>query len=238
VVELYIFDFDGTLCATHEAIAHCLLRTFDYYSEPQPAAAAITAAIRSGIGLAETFARLRNHGLQPHEADGWAATYREFYNSGDGQGRTYLFPGVEEALAHVRDSGGAIAVVSNKGEVSVRHALAHFGIARYVDLVVGDRPGIASKPNPGSYHQIIAPAFPGITPAETMIIGDTAADIVYARNIGAVACWACYGYGDAEWCSGLAPDIILEDIGDLKARVPLTPDGVSGSPNWARTDSR
>lgn len=217
MLRLCIFDFDGTLCATHEAIAYCLNRTFEHYGEPLPSSEAITATIRTGIGLSETFAALRTNSLNAGDSDGWVATYRALYNGGDGQARSYLFPGVEDVLAHLKERGCRIAVVSNKGEVAVREALAHYGIADYVDLAVCDRPGVARKPDPASYRQIIAPAFPDIAPAETIVIGDTAADIVYARNVGARACWAGYGYGDGEICSSLQPDVTLERIADLKA---------------------
>ncbi len=222
-----MFDFDGTLCATREAISHCLAATFDRHREPPPSASAIAAVIRDGIALSETFVQLRGDRFTSDDADAWMKSYREIYNGGEGQARTYLFAGVERVLRHLKDTGCSVAVVSNKGEASVHGALEHFGIAGYIDLVAGDRPGMAKKPDPASYREIIAPAFPGISPAETMVVGDTAADISYARNIGARCCWASYGYGDAETCLRLSPDLVVADIGEL---VELCPEPAAREP--------
>jgi phosphoglycolate phosphatase len=41
-----------------------------------------------------------------------------------------------------------------------------------------------------------------------LVAGDTDRDILYARRIGATACWAAYGYGDPDECRLLHPEFI------------------------------
>jgi len=38
------------------------------------------------------------------------------------------------------------------------------------------------------------------------MVGDTEADLHFARDVGIRSCWASYGYGDHDGCRALAPD--------------------------------
>ena len=52
-------------------------------------------------------------------------------------------------------------------------------------------------------------------PRRVLIVGDTEADILFAKNAGLRSCWASYGYGDEAVCKALAPEFILPDIARL-----------------------
>jgi phosphoglycolate phosphatase len=39
-----------------------------------------------------------------------------------------------------------------------------------------------------------------------IMVGDTEADLCFARDVGIMSCWASYGYGDRDGCRALAPD--------------------------------
>lgn len=216
MIRLVLLDFDGTLCVTHEAIGHCLVETMRHYGLAPPDGEAIMRTIRSGVGLSETFAALTAaEGLGELDPGDLVVTYRELYNGGIAEARTRLFPGTREALAALGTRGIRLAVLSNKGEVAVRSALARFDLIGLVDLVVCETPGVPKKPDPASYHRFVRPAFPDIAGAETLVVGDTVADIRYAANIGAFSCWARYGYGHDEECTGLAPNATIASISEL-----------------------
>jgi phosphoglycolate phosphatase len=149
-------------------------------------------------------------GLDEREIDNWIVVYREIYNGGEGERQTRLFPGVQETLHLLTDAGCRVVVVSNKGERAVHNALNSLGIEKYVDLAICDRPGVKKKPDAASYVDIIQPAFSAIGADRTIVVGDTTADIQFARNCGLSVCWAAYGYGDAEVCYGMKPDIVID----------------------------
>jgi phosphoglycolate phosphatase len=65
----------------------------------------------------------------------------------------------------------------------------------------------------------VMPLFVGATASEFLMIGDTSADIAFARAVGIKSCWASYGYGDRETCRALAPDYEIASISDLIAIV-------------------
>lgn len=218
MIKLCILDFDGTLCGTHDAIAFCLNRTFDLYNQPRPSPERLDAAIKAGVVMVEAVAMLTDGRLQDAEAQEWTSTYRTLYRE-HGLERSILFPGVKEGLERLKDSGRSLVIASNKAAASVATALEHYDIARYIDLSVCDPEGIPKKPDPASYTQLIAPAFPHIMPAEIIVVGDTHADLGLARNIGALSCWARYGYGDQAACLAMNPDIVIEAFGELEVRL-------------------
>jgi phosphoglycolate phosphatase len=215
MIELCLFDFDGTLCATHDAIVHCMLATFDHYNQPRPELGDVNTAIRGGVGIAETFANLHSLGLSIPESESWRETYRTIYNSGDGLARTTLFDGAEDILKSLKAHSIPMVVVSNKGEEAVVKAIPHFKLGSYFDAVIAEREGIVLKPDPSSYRELIAPAYPRITPDRTLMIGDTLSDLAYAKNTGMKSCWARYGYGDPALCLALKPDYIMEKLVDI-----------------------
>ncbi|WP_334419151.1 MULTISPECIES: HAD family hydrolase [unclassified Bradyrhizobium] len=132
-----------------------------------------------------------------------------------GRSRTQLFPYAHAALKAISAAGIGIVVVSNKGEKAIQIALEQFRISSFVSLLVCDRPGAKMKPDPACFTEIIQPALGFVAPADTIVIGDTVADIQFARNIGARSCWASYGYGDPVQCRALAPDHIVSSLNEL-----------------------
>jgi phosphoglycolate phosphatase len=212
--KLAIFDFDGTLFDTRRAIAHCIQRTFDVRGQARPPATAISRTVSQGIGLEDTFSRLLPAGNpQLSHLPLWVTTYRCLYKD-EGEQQVRPFGDVGSLLSKLKNSGTQIAVVSNKGAAAVHHALDAFNLAVHVSLVVGDTPGMAKKPDPMCFEQVIRPHFGKEVCMEAVVIGDTAADIKFARNIGAHACWARYGYGDTEECAALLPEMTIMAIED------------------------
>lgn len=214
MIRLCILDFDGTLCGTRDAIAFCIDGTFDHYGVPRPGLERREAVIETGVVMAEAMAILNAGTSYERDSEQWAATYRALYRE-HGLARSHLFPGVREALERLNASGRSLVIASNKAPASVDMALAHFGLAPFVDLAVCDPQGVPKKPDPASYTRLIAPAFPGIAPHETVMVGDTAADRGFARNIGAYFAWASYGYGDPDAGLDSGSDAVLKSFAEL-----------------------
>lgn len=215
-MQLAIFDFDGTLCATHDAIVHCIALSFEHHGRRAPSRLQIRETISRGIGLADTFRAFDATTFDDSDRlDAWVRTYREYYNSDQGRSRTQLFPFAHATLEAISTAGIGIVVVSNKGEMAIQIALEQFRISSFVSLLVCDRPGAKMKPDPACFNEIIRPALGFVAPEHTLVIGDTVADIQFARNIGARSCWASYGYGEPIQCRALAPDHIVSSLNEL-----------------------
>jgi len=59
----------------------------------------------------------------------------------------------------------------------------------------------------------------GLDPKEVLVVGGTVADIRFERNIGAMACWVRFGYGDKEECEKLGPELAVENLEEVQTLV-------------------
>ncbi len=204
--DLALFDFDGTLCDSSDGIALGMSLAFQDFGLPAPSAQAVREVI--GLRIEECFRRLVP-GLEEADLPRWITTYRDHYYA-QGLLLNRLFPGVRRMLAAVRDAGLAVGIVSNKGQHGLEHALQSLGLAGFCQLTAGARGDGPRKPDPAFYETYVAPVFPGISRQRVVLLGDTATDLLFARNLGLDACFAAWGYGDRESCLALEPRYVAE----------------------------
>ncbi|KFY02242.1 hypothetical protein O988_02281 [Pseudogymnoascus sp. VKM F-3808] len=226
MANLVIFDFDGTLFDTHQSIEHTIKLTFETllpnYVPPQDE---IHRLIACGAGLSDTFRYLHPDMTTFNSSEEqWITTYRELYST-HGQDLIKAFPGAKQLLEHLKTHDIPISIVSNKGVVAVKTALDRNGLGGYVPegLIVGDKtPGAERKPHPVSFTSVLVPKLRELgkwrdeaDASEVLVVGDTVADIQFAKNIGCRACWCRYGYGDQEACQALNPDFVIDSLADV-----------------------
>lgn len=226
MISLAIFDFDGTLFDTHESISQTIKLTFDALLSTQtPPEAEIYRLIASGAGLADTFKALHPSPgeFTPTDEDEWIEKYRALYST-HGQSLIKAFPGAKDLLTELNSYKVPIAIVSNKGVAAVKTALERNDLAGYVpeDLIIGDKTsGAKRKPDPASYVDVLAPTLRErygageLEPEKVLVVGDTVADIQFARNIGSKVCWCRYGYGDREACQELGADFVVDSLAEV-----------------------
>ena len=213
--KLIIFDFDGTLAITHKAIISCIAKTFESFNITPPAAETIRAMI--GINLPNTF-KILHPGIEENTIPEWVEIYRSYYRT-EGEKQLDLFPGTKEILRLASKSGLSLGVFSNKHVIFVNLFLEKLRINGFFDLILGDNGQIIQKPNPSVFYSIIKPLFPELDNSQVLMVGDTAVDLLFAKNAGIDVCWAAYGYGDRPECLALAPTFAIEDISELAAIV-------------------
>lgn len=130
------------------------------------------------------------------------------------------FPGAADTLAATRAAGAEIVVISNKGLAILENSLRRLGLYDYAALVVADDRAATGrprplKPDPALYVEFIRPRFPHISPAHTLMVGDTATDLQFARNCGLAAAWVTFGFGTAAECLPLQPAYQLHQLSEL-----------------------
>ena len=223
--DLLIFDFDGTLCDTRVAIAHCLKRALAKYGRPIPPPEQMAKIVSKGLSLPETMISLdpslRAHGETVTQM---VSAYRSFYRS-EGDPLIKAFPGTKATVQSVHASGAKCIVVSNKGVDAIHRSLHRYELAPLIDLVVGDAPEVPIKPDPALLTDRIIPKFPHIAKARMLMIGDTEVDIKFARAARIACCWAAYGFGSRQHCMALSPKYVIENIDELRKLVIGLGDG-------------
>ncbi len=211
--KLIILDFDGTLCATHEAVLYCVKRTYKTLNMTVPAHDFIDETIRAGLGMEKTLRALSPE-LTEQQIQAILDLYEKIYLT-EGEQKSAPYSKAGEVLAKLHGAGYSLAVVSNKAVAAVNTALERFQLKQYITVVVGDTKTLRKKPDPMAYTDFIKPKFKAIHPKEILMVGDTPADLLFAQNIGASSCWAEYGYGDAKTCRALKPNYTIKHLTDI-----------------------
>ncbi|PWY88140.1 HAD-like protein [Aspergillus heteromorphus CBS 117.55] len=226
--QLVIFDFDGTLFDTYEAIEHSIRLTFQELLpiHPPPSPAAIRPLVSTGAPPGDTF-RALHPDPGAFDETRWVPRYREIYAI-HSQARTRPYPAARQVLHALRAQNQPVAIISNKAAAAVTAALEKSDLLDYIpeDLILGyGVPGVERKPDPSSFTDILLPRLKAHVGADwtaegrVLMVGDTLTDIHYARNIGAQVCWCRYGQGDQEACEALQPDYIIDALEEVLALV-------------------
>jgi len=126
---------------------------------------------------------------------------------------TLLYPGMREALDLMAATGGAqLAVLTNKPGSMSRMIVRALGLdGRFVGVIGGDDLR-SRKPDPEGLLKLCATA--GVAPSEAALVGDSAVDILTAKNAGALAVGVLWGY-DREGVEREHPDVTLAHPADL-----------------------
>jgi phosphoglycolate phosphatase len=223
--DLLIFDFDGTLCDTRVAIAHCLKRALAKYSRPIPPPEHTASIVSKGLSLPETIVLLDPGLLGQSDAIAeMVSAYRSFYRNGSDPLIT-MFPGTDIALQTMHARGVKCIVVSNKGTEAIHRSLDRYKLAPFIDVIFGEQPGIPFKPDPLLLNERIVPKFPQIAKARMLMIGDTEVDIRFGHAARIACCWAAYGFGERQHCIALSPEYLIETIEELPKIVSGSGDG-------------
>ena len=217
-----IFDFDGTLTDSRRDIAGAqlwALRTlgFEAYREED---------LYSLIGkpLHETFSRLLPE-AHHHRIPEVMALYAEYYPPRALQ-TTVLFPGVRETLTLLRSRGHRLAVASTKKGAGIKRATDHFGITELFDRLQGSD-GIPFKPAPDVLLAILSHL--NWNPSETLMVGDTDADILAGKNAGVTTCAVTYGALTHEELLEYRPDFVIHRMDEL----PVLAETGGGRPGFS-----
>jgi len=172
-------------------------------------------AVGRGLVLPDMLLWLHPPGTPPLSAI-WLETYRAVYNT-ESEELATLFPGAEELLTMAAAQNKTVVVISNKGFDILEKSLIRLGMRQYVALVLGDSPDrvLPLKPEPALFTQLIQHRFPAISASATLMVGDTATDLLFARNSGIAACWASYGFGSEADCLPLHPAYRIDSLPEL-----------------------
>ena len=106
---------------------------------------------------------------------------------------TRPYDGIMEALERLSSLGAAQAIVSNKIDFAVK-ALSRDYFGDRMKSAVGDDPSRRKKPAPDSVLEAMRQL--GVTPEETVYVGDSDVDVITARNAGITCMAVTWGFRD------------------------------------------
>lgn len=138
-------------------------------------------------------------------------------------------------FSSLHDSSVRVAVITNDDSGPTEAALAEFRLSRFVDFIACGDSAYRHKPAPDPL--LAAARVLDVTLAETVVVGDSAADLRMARSAGAgLAVGVLTGVGSRRTLGPLA-DLILDSVAEIRVGVsspgeqPPVPDRSSDRPD-------
>jgi phosphoglycolate phosphatase len=204
-----VFDWDGTLADSTAIIATALQRACQDVGEPMPAD--VDARFVIGLGLADALRHVApNLPAERHPA--LVARYRHHYLSRDEA--IPLFAGARDLLADMAAAGYLLGVATGKSRTGLDRALAQQDVGHFFTATRCADEGF-SKPHPGMLLHLMDRV--GVTPENTLMIGDTTHDLELARNAGVAALAVAYGAHPPEDLMEQQPLATLHSIAELRS---------------------
>lgn len=186
-LRLLVFDLDGTLIDSGADLCASVNAMLAQFGRPTLPQSVISTHI--GDGAARLVSRSLGEPQDPAFLDSALAYFLDYYRVHK-LDHTYVYPGVFPALDSLR-AQRSMAVLTNKPinpSVAICEAL---GLSPYFFRIIGGNSFATKKPDPEGLHALMQEA--GVTPQETLIIGDSDVDILTARNAGVWSIGCLYG---------------------------------------------
>lgn len=120
-------------------------------------------------------------------------------------------PGAQELLRHLRDKGVHIAVVTRNNRDAASCSISNTGLRPFIDMLVAREDVKVMKPDPEQF-ELVLDRF-GITPAETVVIGDFTFEIEAGRALGCHTIGVLTGTGNENDLS--EADIVVSSVAEL-----------------------
>jgi len=187
-----LFDLDGTLTDPGVGITSSVayaLEKFGIHVEDK-------RELYKFIGppLVDSFQQY--YGFSPEESRQAAAYYRERFQD-IGIFENEVYPGIEELLRRLKESGRTVLVATSKPELFAKRILEHFSLLQYFDFVGGDTMDSTRSNKAAVIAYVLEQA--GITDLnETVMVGDRLHDVAGAKKNNLPCIGVLFGYGSEE----------------------------------------
>ncbi|HVT93600.1 MAG TPA: HAD-IA family hydrolase [Bryobacteraceae bacterium] len=208
-MSLLIFDLDGTLIDSKRDLANAVNAMMVHMGRERLPAETVYSYVGSGAPVLMR----RALGTETSDADVARALdyFLEYYRE-HMLDFTHLYPGVVEALERFRAQKATMAVLTNKPVGCSRGILEGLGVSEYFFQVYGGNSFGTKKPEPTGAGKLIEES--GLPRESAWMVGDSAVDILTARNAGIGAVGVTYGF-QPEGFRENPPDLLVDDLREL-----------------------
>jgi phosphoglycolate phosphatase len=211
VTKALVFDFDGTLAEARDAFVECYRRASVTLGLAEPTREDVMRFIGTPVPVA--FLRLYPQ-QPPSRAIEYVAAFQ--LHADDVMGpMTTMLDGIPEALRALHAAGHKLGIVSQKLHRRLDEMLLREDLSECFDILVGGDDMPAYKPDPRGL--LIAIEGLGVTPDESLYIGDTPIDGETAQRAYVGFIGVLTGvFGDKDFAP-FTPRAVLESVRDLSA---------------------
>jgi phosphoglycolate phosphatase len=208
-IKLIILDLDGTLVDTSIDITNALnyalklhgLKSFTVEETVKMVGEGLTRLVEKTLGDEKI-----------HLRDNVIKEFLDYYSE-HLTDYSRIYPHVRETLERL--IGYKKAVISNKRENLSSKLLENLDLLKYFDIVVGSDTTSEKKPSPVPVIYVIKKF--GLTPGESIMVGDSNYDIESGKKAGVKTVAVTYGYKEKQYLRDA--DYIIDSIDQILAVV-------------------
>jgi pyrophosphatase PpaX len=203
-MQAILFDVDGTLLDTKEFMYQAFEHTFQQHNLPVVNRDQIALLVGSSL---ESIYEKMAPSVNPHLL---CDTHRSFQEMN--LHLSVPFPHVETTLAVLQKRGVRLAVVTTRSKRTSVRTLENAGIAQFFEVVVSGEDVAKLKPDPEPLLYALNKLH--IASDQSVMVGDTAADVLAGKNAGTRTVAVTYGFG-GQTIRQHHPDVVIDDIAML-----------------------
>ncbi|WP_372986118.1 phosphoglycolate phosphatase [Marinobacter sp.] len=213
-----LFDLDGTLVDSAPDLAAAVDQMLEHLGRTPAGIDKVRDWVGNGAAVLVRRALAGKTDWEPAQPKDDAlfkdalAIFFHHYGRINGQ-HSRVYPGVEACLAHLKNSGCRLAVVTNKPEQFVAPLLKQLDLDHWFDLSIGGDTLPVKKPDPGPLLHAMEQL--GGTRGTTVMVGDSAADVNAAIAAGIPCVAVRYGYNFGGSVETLGADAIVDSLAEL-----------------------
>ncbi len=208
-----IFDLDGTLIDSYEAIYIGLVEVFNHFAIPP------FPFHQLGEYVGGSLEEILKPFLPPHQIEEAKPIFREKYRD-IYLDKTSLLDGAKEVIEELFRRSIRLAVASNKSGKFCRKLLAQLGIDRFFNTITGVGDGLRPKPSPDMVNAVVKDL--ALYPNEIIMVGDTAEDIKAGKAAGIDVYALGSGYHPLEKLIRERPRRVLRELKDLPKALDIS----------------
>ncbi len=213
--KMVLIDVDGTLVDSVPDLAYCIdemLKALDMAPHGEDE---VRHWVGNGVERLVRRALIGQLDGEPDEAL-FAQAYPIFMDlyKDNTSKRSCLYPGVQEGLDYLQQSGYILGCVTNKAAAFTHPLLKDLGLFDYFSSIVSGDTLEKKKPDP--LPLLYSAEKLGVSAEESLMLGDSISDVKAARAAGFQIICMSYGYNHGVDIHESNPDKVIDSMLELK----------------------
>lgn len=212
MIQVCIFDLDGTLTNTLNTIAYFVNTETARHGLPPAPVEHFKHFVGDGARML-VHRVLAYHGVENPELENIIVkNYNAAYDA-DFLYLCTLYDGIEEMIAELRKRNLKLAVLSNKPQPTTEKVVKAFFGKETFAAVFGQREGVPLKPDPAGVFEILD--LLDCEKSDCLYIGDTSVDVKTGKAGGVATVGVLWGFRSREELEGAGASFIIEKPAEL-----------------------
>lgn len=212
---MVLIDVDGTLVDSVPDLAYCVDEMLKQLDMPVYGEDMVRNWVGNGVERLTRRALIGQLDGEPDEAlfEKAYPIFLDLYDKNVCE-RSCLYDGVREAMDFLKTADVKVGCVTNKNAQFTLPILEKLGIKDDFEIIIcGDT---LTKKKPDPLPLLHAAEKLGVTPEQSMMLGDSMSDVKAARAAGFDIICMSYGYNHGEDIRDYNPDAVVDSMAEIK----------------------